>query len=129
MIFSMSLNMIILYELYCAWIFFSTWFTRIIHFVPGGVFINLHCCCFYCMNIFIHNISTLLLLKGTWVIQSFYHLKYCCYEHRLHDIWTCVWVYFCPVQFSRSVVSNSLQPHELQHARPPCPSPTLLGIA
>ena len=27
------------------------------------------------------------------------------------------------VQFSRSVVSDSLQPHELQHARPPCPSP------
>ena len=28
------------------------------------------------------------------------------------------------VQFSPSVVSNSLQPHESQHARPPCPSPT-----
>ena len=28
------------------------------------------------------------------------------------------------VQFSHSVVSNSLQPHESQHARPPCPSPT-----
>ena len=28
------------------------------------------------------------------------------------------------VQFSRSVMSNSLQPHELQHARPLCPSPT-----
>ena len=28
------------------------------------------------------------------------------------------------VQFSRSVVSDSLQPHELQHARPTCPSPT-----
>ena len=28
------------------------------------------------------------------------------------------------VQFSRSVVSNSLQPHESQHARPPCPSPS-----
>ena len=27
------------------------------------------------------------------------------------------------VQFSRSVMSNSLQPHEPQHARPPCPSP------
>ena len=27
-------------------------------------------------------------------------------------------------QFSRSVVSNSLQPHELQYSRPPCPSPT-----
>ena len=29
-----------------------------------------------------------------------------------------------PVQFSRSVVSNSLRPHGLQHARLPCPSPT-----
>ena len=28
------------------------------------------------------------------------------------------------VQISRSVVSDSLRPHELQHARPPCPSPT-----
>ena len=28
------------------------------------------------------------------------------------------------VQFSRSVVSDSLRPHELQHTRPPCPSPT-----
>ena len=30
----------------------------------------------------------------------------------------------CSVQFSHSVMSNSLQPHEPQHARPPCPSPT-----
>ena len=28
------------------------------------------------------------------------------------------------VQFSHSVVSDSLQPHESQHAMPPCPSPT-----
>ena len=28
------------------------------------------------------------------------------------------------VQSSHSVVSDSLRPHELQHARPPCPSPT-----
>ena len=28
------------------------------------------------------------------------------------------------VQFSCSVVSDSLRPHEPQHARPPCPSPT-----
>ena len=32
------------------------------------------------------------------------------------------------VQFSRSVVSNSLRPHESQHARPPCPSP-MPGVA
>ena len=31
---------------------------------------------------------------------------------------------FRSVQFSRSVVSNSLQPHESQHARPPRPLPT-----
>ena len=38
------------------------------------------------------------------------------------------WCYFilgfCSVQFSRSVVSNSLKPHGLQHTRFPCPSPT-----
>ena len=31
----------------------------------------------------------------------------------------CLWVYF-----SCSVVSDSLRPHELQHTRPPCPSPS-----
>ena len=33
-------------------------------------------------------------------------------------------VFFMSVQFSRSVMSNSLRPHGLQHARLPCPSPT-----
>ena len=33
-------------------------------------------------------------------------------------------VQFSSVQFSHSVVSDSLRPHESQHARPPCPSPT-----
>jgi len=33
-------------------------------------------------------------------------------------------VQFSSIQFSHSVVSDSLQPHELQHARPPYPSPT-----
>ena len=37
---------------------------------------------------------------------------------RTHDI------LFSSVPFSHSVVSDSLRPHELQHARPPCPSPT-----
>ena len=31
---------------------------------------------------------------------------------------------FSSVQFSRSVMSDSLRPHESQHARPPCPLPT-----
>ena len=35
------------------------------------------------------------------------------------DSWT-----ISSVQFSRSVLSNSLRPHESEHVRPPCPSPT-----
>ena len=42
----------------------------------------------------------------------------CLYPHILYSFSASV------SQFSRSVVSNSLRPHELQHARPPCPSPT-----
>ena len=39
--------------------------------------------------------------------------------------WSSFWkINFSSVQFSRSVVSNSLWPHQSQHARPPCPSPT-----
>ena len=40
---------------------------------------------------------------------------------------TCSYVFkwmFSSVQFSCSAVSDSLRPHESQHARPPCPSPT-----
>ena len=36
--------------------------------------------------------------------------------------------YISSVQFSHSVVSDSFRPHELQHARPPCPSPTHFGV-
>ena len=44
-----------------------------------------------------------------------------------NDEWSKENQYFAshsPVQFSRSVRSDSLQPHESQHARSPCPSPT-----
>ena len=36
----------------------------------------------------------------------------------------CRHIQFSSVQLGRSVISNSLQPHESQHTRPPCPSPT-----
>ena len=36
---------------------------------------------------------------------------------------SCLILWTVSVQFSRSVMSDSLRPHE-QHARPPCPSPT-----
>ena len=34
------------------------------------------------------------------------------------------WNYIVSVQFSSLVMSSCLQPHGLQHTRPPCPSPT-----
>ena len=52
-------------------------------------------------------------------------------EHEIKTLnrcqkWSCPWgcCYFTSVQFSRSVMSDSLRPHEPQHTRPPCPSPT-----
>ena len=48
-------------------------------------------------------------------------LPWCIYicSHR-----ACVFIQFSSVQFSCSVVSDSLRPYGLQHARLPCPSPT-----
>ena len=45
---------------------------------------------------------------------------------QLKDAILCFWRYlqFSSVQFSHSVMSDSLQTHGLQHARPPCPLPT-----
>ena len=50
-------------------------------------------------------------------------------EIRIPSLWprtmtSILALHFSSVQFSRSVMSNSLWPHELQHTRPPCPSPT-----
>ena len=46
------------------------------------------------------------------------------FSHHLELDFLCQSQWYSSVQFSCSVESNSLQPHELQHARPPCPSPT-----
>ena len=53
------------------------------------------------------------------------------YHNLLYAIIICVFdssymlvFQFSSVQFSRSVVSDSLWPHGMQHARPPCPSST-----
>ena len=55
---------------------------------------------FFCLKLYISHICK-------------YHSK----SNIIHNV--CV-----SVQFSHSVVSDSLWPHESQHARPPCPSPT-----
>ena len=43
---------------------------------------------------------------------------------RHQPAWEGIFEGISSVQFSLSVVSSSLRPHESQHARPPCPSPT-----
>ena len=52
---------------------------------------------------------------GGWVVQEEGDL--CVFVADLSFVWQ-------KPQFSSSVVSNSLRPHEPQHARPPSPSPT-----
>ena len=44
--------------------------------------------------------------------------------HPVHSKTVVIAPQFTSVQFSHSFMSDSLQPHGLQHARPPCPSPT-----
>ena len=49
-------------------------------------------------------------------------LRSCCSYCRFRVLF--LRVQFSSVQFSRSFMSDSLRPHESQHTRPPCPSPT-----
>ena len=57
----------------------------------------------------------------TWEIFLFFLLSWrLCIRLK----WPVHSIQFSSAQFSRSVVSDSLRPHESQHARPPCPSPT-----
>ena len=56
------------------------------------------------------------------------HTNFCILLFILQPCWTCLvrvvfWL-LLSVQFSCSVMSDSLWPHRLCHARPPCPSPT-----
>ena len=53
--------------------------------------------------------------------MDFYYYKQCCNEYSYRNVSAYLW--FSSVQFSCSVVSDSLRPHESQHTRPPCPSP------
>ena len=55
-----------------------------------------------------------------YMIQSFYSVIISYLKFLLHSHITSVQ----SVQFSRSVMSDSLRPHESQYARPPCPLPT-----
>ena len=58
------------------------------------------------------------ILTGVYMhIHTGKNLILFCFEHNCSS-----------VQFSHALVSDSLWPHELQHARPPCPSSPALGV-
>ena len=60
--------------------------------------------------------------SGRWAKTRSKDVK-CIGSHFLPK-WEAWEITFSSVQFSHSVVSDSLRPHELKHTRPPCPSPT-----
>ena len=73
--------------------------------------------------------------RGSWVAVCFLPLGWChlhirgywyfsCTDTGTLLLYRCCYKKFSSVQFSLLVVSNSLPPHESQHARPLCPSPT-----
>ena len=59
--------------------------------------------------------------SGNWLRNHKFTL---CYLTSVNFCQYNAWEAISSVQFSRSVMSDSLWPHESQHARPPCPSPT-----
>ena len=70
------------------------------------------------LTVWVHILGTsgvlwLLFSPVTWSLQD-PPLSFACFPQMDHS----------SVQFSHSVVSHSLRPHEPQHIRPPCPSPT-----
>ena len=88
--------------------------------------------CKYFFLLWLHFDSILMSLKGHLILKfnlSFINLSHMIrgslLKSRLQNFsFFLLEVSWISVQFGRSVVSNSLWPHEPQHARPPCPSPT-----
>ena len=76
-----------------------------------------------CTHLFLHMSKTKILILSsqgnswtTWKILPFYMICSCKW-------YMLTYVIFSSVQFSLSVMLDSLWPHKLQHTKPPCPSP------
>ena len=77
------------------------------------------------LSYFCSHCELLFHLKFLNILSSFWRLCSDFPRYTLFNISTGSYSNTFPsIQFSRSVVSGSLQPHESQHTRPPCPSPT-----
>ena len=61
----------------------------------------------------------------TFFLSKNMHITYHAHAHtHTYIMHISTLMYIRSEQISRSVMSDSLRPHESQHARPPCPSPT-----
>ena len=61
-----------------------------------------------------------------FLLQMFWHWFFFYLQEKTRKVWILMYFQFLPnhsIQFSCSLVSDSLWPHELQHTRLPCPSP------
>ena len=88
------------------------------------------CLSYYCRTLNPHKLIHLLLYHVSMSLCSilFNLLSLLILNHLYYSALKVTKSFLChlkfAVQFSCSVMSDSLQPHESQHARPPCPSPT-----
>ena len=89
-------------------------------------FKGIYNCCTYCRVFLLQNISVSVLALGVLTLNLDAEAQEYCQAHHqeLHKTDSLNSFIDTSVQFSCSVVSDSSQPCELQHARPPCPSPT-----
>ena len=70
-------------------------------------------------NLYRHNFQCYIYYSVIWMYHNL------CNQYAIVGYLSCIHLSpFSSVQFSCSVVLDSLQPHGLQHARPPCPLPT-----
>ena len=98
--------------------------------------------CFHCFPVYLpwsdrtrcHDLHFLMLSFKPAFSLSHPHHKALNQAYRWYSVSTFIFIHLfhtpisisfhSSVQFSRLVVSDSFRPHESQHARPPCPSPT-----
>ena len=74
------------------------------------------------------NLANLIFLNINDILRfDFFKIRFCFFNRGKDFFFSskeCVYLGILSVQFSHSVMSDSLWPHGLQHARPPCPLPT-----
>ena len=79
---------------------------------------SLHLCLFYYLT---YRVIVTIVLNSIYIGIN---ILYWCFSFWLTTFCIIGSSFICLIQFSHSVMTDSLWPHELQHARPPCPSPT-----